>query len=288
MTIAEIREQYTRQLAGIYPAEESLALAMIALEHVCGLSRAKALAATHDELNPLKEVSLFLILDELVSGKPVQYILGETEFYGLKLKVSPSVLIPRPETEELVHWIIKTYRSANDQPRGILDIGTGSGCIALALKKNLPKASVAALDISEAALDIARENAALNDLEIETIRGDILDTSSPVSNLNSQLSVIASNPPYIAASEKGAMHRNVLEHEPHTALFVEDKDPLLFYRRIAAYARQMLEKGGYLFFEINERYGTEIVDMLMQAGYIDVELRKDINGKDRMIRARQA
>jgi len=210
---------------------------------------------------------------------PIQYILGETEFYGLPFRVNDSVLIPRPETEELVDWI----RSENNRNEAlnILDIGTGSGCIAIALKHEFPNAAVEAFDISDKALETARSNAGLNKLDVEFSKVDILN----VADQSKKWDIIASNPPYIPELEKSEIEANVLEHEPHLALFVPDNDPLLFYRHIALFAKKQLNPNGKLYFEIHRDYGKECMELLASLGFSEIELRKDISGNNRMIRS---
>ncbi len=225
-------------------------------------------------------------MEELKTGKPLQYVLGETEFYGLRFKVNPSVLIPRPETEELVEWIISDLPKPKTSIEGlkIIDIGTGSGCIPISLKKNLPEAQLFALDISPEALDVSIQNAALNQTTVNFIQADILNL------LNKQLiaekfGIIVSNPPYVTDAEKEQMLPNVLQHEPHLALFVPDNDPLIFYKAIADFAIKHLDTTGSLYLEINENLGEETVQLLKQMGFKKIVLRQDLSGKDRMIRS---
>jgi release factor glutamine methyltransferase len=232
------------------------------------------------------------VLSELKKEKPIQYILGETEFYGLPFLVNENTLIPRPETEELVEWIIKStkYEIQSTKLR-ILDIGTGSGCIAISLAKNFPNAEVSAIDVSEKALATAKKNAEINKVEVDFINVDILKINDlvelPTSNfqLPTQFDIIVSNPPYVRNLEKAEIKSNVLEYEPHLALFVEDTDALLFYRKIAQLAQQNLSENGKLFFEINQYLGKETVELLEDLGFKNIELKKDIYGNDRMIRS---
>ncbi len=215
----------------------------------------------------------------LMKFEPVQYIAGETQFMGRPFTVSPSVLIPRPETEELVTWISQELKSvANPQ---IMDIGTGSGCIAISLKLELPSAVVTGIDIQPKALEMARKNALLNNVEVTFNERDALQLHVETSLFD----VIVSNPPYVLNSEKEQMRANVLEFEPHTALFVDDSDPLLFYRSIATWAFMALKPGGKLFFEINERYASETENMLLQQGFVELDVRNDFFDKPRMIKA---
>ena len=215
----------------------------------------------------------------LVKFEPVQYIAEKTDFMKLNICVNPSVLIPRPETEELVNWVVKTVN--HDLPLEIIDVGTGSGCIALSLKNLLPNSYLTGVDVMRNALDLAKENGKRNKIQVDWKMRDALNMPHDVNKYD----VIVSNPPYVLDSEKQQMSKNVLAFEPHTALFVEDEDPLLFYEAISNWALEGLKSGGYLFFEINEKYGSDIKEMLILAGFEDVELKSDIYDKDRMIRA---
>ncbi len=222
------------------------------------------------------------VLVELKKHKPIQYILGETEFYGLPFLVNDNVLIPRPETEELVELIISnSLKIQQSKNLTILDIGTGSGCIPIVLKKNLPNAVVYAIDISEKALATAQKNAELNNVEVYFMLKDILETE----DLEQQFDIIVSNPPYVRNLEKAEINPNVLEYEPHLALFVEDNDALLFYRKITDLAKKNLNPNGQLYFEINQYLGKETVALVESFGFKNVTLIKDIYGNDRMISA---
>jgi release factor glutamine methyltransferase len=222
------------------------------------------------------------ILADLQKEKPIQYITGEAWFYGLRFEVNENTLIPRPETEELVEFILK--ETSNFQlpasSLNILDIGTGTGCIPISLKTNLPQANVSAIDVSEKALEVAKRNAELNKVEIHFIQTNILE----VKDLNRHFDIIVSNPPYVRNLEKEEIKKNVLDYEPHLALFVEDTDALLFYRKIAQLALKNLAPNGLLFFEINQYLGKETVELLQNIGFQNIELKKDIYGNDRMIR----
>ena len=284
------------------PEGEARAVALMLLEKVAGLPTAKALIADGNDLLCRRQ-SLLELAARVAQGEPVQYVLGEADFCGLTLKVKPGVLIPRPETEELVNWIVETLHTKQSVVNcqlstvncQLLDIGTGSGCIAVALAKKLKEAEVEAWDVSDDALEIARENAKRNGVQVKTSKVDVLDinanSNSQLSTVNFQLSpltsynIIVSNPPYICEEEKAEMERNVLEHEPGLALFVPDDDPLLFYRRIAELGLSLLKENGLLFFEINRRFGEEVVKMLQGKGYREVELRQDMFGNDRMVKA---
>ncbi|HOK51905.1 MAG TPA: peptide chain release factor N(5)-glutamine methyltransferase, partial [Bacteroidales bacterium] len=216
--------------------------------------------------------------------EPLQYILGSVDFMGLSLRITPAVLIPRPETEELVDWIIKTHKFNENR---ILDIGTGSGCIAIALDKLMVHSQTDGIDISDEALELAEENSYMNESIVNFFKYDILEglSGENAHMFKEYYDIIVSNPPYVTESEKAMMHRNVLDYEPHVALFVEDNDPLKFYKAIADFARIKLEWGGFLYFEINPRFHKEIMEMLSLKGFRNIQLRNDINGKPRMIRA---
>ena len=286
MTFRETEKIYTDNLSLVYDKREAASLAWLSISHVCKIERAEYLNIKDTEVPTDKKESLLEILEELKTGKPLQYVLGETEFYGLTFKVNPSVLIPRPETEELVEWILSDLRKPKTSIEGlkIIDIGTGSGCIPISLKKNLPEAQLFAVDISPEALDVSIQNAALNQTTVNFIQADILNL------LNKQLTaekfgIIVSNPPYVTDAEKEQMLPNVLQHEPHIALFVPDNDPLIFYKAIADFAIKHLDTNGSLYLEINENLGDETVQLLKQMGFKKIELRQDLSGKDRMIRS---
>ena len=285
-TVKDVLATFRKELSALYDAKEIDSLCMIVLADITGTSSAKIKAFPELEIPAEQAEKINKVLIRLKTGEPVQYILGHTEFYGLPLKVNPSVLIPRPETEELVDWTISSWLSSVgnlQQPYHILDIGTGSGCIAISLKKNLTDAQVAAIDISTDALKTAKENAELNNARINFIQADILNpTNSP---LTTHYSLIISNPPYVTLEEKKQMHTNVTDFEPHTALFVPENDPLIFYKAIAGFAAEYLQKNGLLFFEINESYGEQIVELLNNKSFINIELRKDMNDRLRMIKA---
>jgi release factor glutamine methyltransferase len=286
ITIKDVFEDYRQQINGIYDINETEAITLLVIAEVTDLSRASIKAFPEKELTTEQAEQIKNILAELKTGKPVQYIFGVTEFYGLPFKVNPDVLIPRPETEELVEWILSLEckrLKANDERFSVLDIGTGSGCIAISLKKNLADADVFAIDVSEGALETAGENALLNNVEVNFIQADILNIKS--GNESCQYNIIVSNPPYVTLEDKKQMHSNVTDFEPHTALFVPEHDPLIFYRAIADFALNNLIAGGLLYFEINENLGKETVELLIDKGFKSIELRKDMSGRDRMIKA---
>jgi len=266
------------QLNGIYPSSEISAFVRLIMESVFDLSYTDMILQRDRVFESSEQERVNQIVERLKTYEPIQYILGETEFYGLRLAVSPAVLIPRPETEELVNWIMESRIADNSR---IIDIGTGSGCIALALKAGAPKATVMGVDVSEAALEIAKNNAVQNQLGVKFKKADILKWA--VYNWEMQ-DVIVSNPPYVRESEKRQMEANVLRYEPEGALFVSDEDPLVFYRTIAEMALKYLKTEGFLFFEINENLGLQMIEMLHAMGFKDIQLKKDINGRDRMMR----
>ncbi|MEI8115331.1 MAG: peptide chain release factor N(5)-glutamine methyltransferase [Bacteroidia bacterium] len=274
--IASIR----KELAGTYSSEEIESLIFLIFEKLKGYSRTQYLLAKDEILDQNERSEIDEILLRLKNHEPIQYILGETEFYGLPFKAVPEVLIPRPETEELVQWIIQENKLAGPT---ILDIGTGTGCIAISLQKNIPGAMVLACDISLVCLETARRNAELNSSDISVFEYDILNFIPEIGI--QELDIIVSNPPYVRETEKLLMEKNVLEFEPELALFVSDENPLIFYERIADFARVQLNDGGRLYFEINEAFGKECSGILEEKGFSEVLLKKDINGKDRMIRA---
>jgi len=270
-----------KELTGLYPKTEVKAFVRLMLEHVCGLSYTEQVLHRKQKLDERHKKAVTEVVERLKNYEPLQYILGETEFFGLKLKVKPAVLIPRPETEELAHWITETEISQNS---AILDIGTGSGCLALALKKQFPQAQVSATDVSFEALEVARENAAVNALDVHFFQSDILQWEK---YRWKKYDVVVSNPPYVRESEKPSMPANVLKYEPERALFVTDADPLLFYREISTFALAHLKKNGRLFFEINENLGAEVLQLLKKAGFVSIELKKDLFGKNRMVRCQK-
>ncbi len=267
-----IIRQIALPLQAVYSADEAEGLAWWIAEELSGLSRTQLQFGCKDTTF-LRDTQT--IIDRLLHFEPIQYIFGHTEWYGLDLKVTPATLIPRPETAELVERIIR-YGS----PARVLDIGTGSGCIAIALKKQHPDWDVTGIDISAEAIEVAKENAARNGVNVAFRVMDIL--SDQIGEIG-HFDIVVSNPPYICEHEKEGMRPNVLEYEPQPALFVPDEDPLLFYRRIA-----QLKAGNHLFFEINEAYAAEIADLLRREGYTDIVITKDIYGKDRIIEGRMA
>ena len=280
--LKDIQGLFHTELDGVYDKHEVDSLFYILTEFYFGVSRLK-LATTPDLI--INSAQLILnALEFLKKEVPVQYILGETEFFGLPFKVNKHVLIPRPETEELVSWILNEFKKHDTYLR-ILDIGTGSGCIAITLAKHLPNVEVCALDISKEALKVAKENAKLNEVNVTFFECDILESFSyNLDIFKCGFDIIVSNPPYVRNQEMSKMRANVLQYEPHTALFVSDDRPLTFYEAISRFAASNLKVGGSLFFEINEYLGTDMTRLLSQHGFIDIELKQDIFKKNRMIR----
>jgi release factor glutamine methyltransferase len=271
-----------QKLSPTYSAEEVESLARLILEHVTGLNRLQMHLNQKEVLPESKIMQIMEILNRLLDHEPIQYILGETDFYGLKFSVSPDVLIPRAETEELVDWIISEEK---DSSQSLLDIGTGSGCIPIAIDKHARIDLVEGWDISEEALKIARQNAERNDSGVRFSLQDIFDTSHIPST--SKWDVIVSNPPYVLTEESALMQQNVIGFEPHLALFVPDHDPLIFYRAIAQFAAVHLQPHGSLYFEINEKQGDQTAELLKAHGFTDILTRKDLQGKERMVRGRR-
>ncbi|MDR0750519.1 MAG: peptide chain release factor N(5)-glutamine methyltransferase [Tannerellaceae bacterium] len=269
-------------LKDLYPPGEIKSFIRLIADYVCGLQPHQLLMCKNKELSGTEKKEIERIVERLRQWEPIQYILGETTFYGLRFLVNPSVLIPRPETEELVDLILKEYTGKSLRA---LDIGTGSGCIAIALSRYLPDAEVAAVDISEEALQTAGANNRANHTAVSFIQTDILSTERAKEEIRGTFDLIVSNPPYVMEREKDRMGKNVLLYEPEQALYVPDNVPLLFYHKIACFGRDKLNKGGSLYIEINEQCGNETVCLLQREGYKKVELRRDISGKDRMIRA---
>lgn len=282
MTLNAFRILFFETLKNLYDLEEIQGFYALLLREKMGINRAEAVLQSGRILEASTETDCKEILNRLVNQEPVQYILNQTYFCGFPFVLNSNVLIPRPETEELVYWVVSKFSSKSKDSLKILDIGTGSGCIAVSLAKLLPKANVSALDISKDALQTARENAIRNHVRIDFIAADILKTGS----LDTVFDVIVSNPPYVCNTEKSKMRENVMNFEPHEALFVPDANPLIFYEKITDLAIKSLNQNGQLFFEINEAYGNEVFDLLTEKGFSEVELKADLYGKNRMIKAR--
>ncbi|MFH6934575.1 peptide chain release factor N(5)-glutamine methyltransferase [Flavobacterium sp. FlaQc-30] len=281
MKIKQYRTQFIKELSPFYDAYEAESLFYLILEDKHKL-RQIDLALNHDLTFSEADFTVWnSILEELKKEVPIQYLLGKTHFYGLEFEVNENVLIPRPETEELVEWVINENKAIDKKKKiKILDIGTGSGCIAISLAKNLPNAEVYAIDVSKKALETAKRNAISNKVEIIFMLKNVLELEI----LKSNYDIIVSNPPYVRNLEKEEIKKNVLDYEPHLALFVEDNDALIFYRKIADLAKKNLLEDGQLYFEINQYLGKEMTDLLDEMNFKSIELRKDIYDNDRMIK----
>lgn len=277
-TVAKLFGYLSEGLSDQYDEREALNVAQLCFEELLGLSRIDLVMKADARLSESEIIQIHHCLKELKSGRPVQHVIGYTHFCDLKIEVNEHVLIPRPETEELVAWVIE---SVDAKFPTILDLCTGSGCIALALKKNWPSSVMHASDLSKEGLDVAYRNSISHVLEIQFHQGDILQGQPEIAGLD----LVISNPPYVSEEEKGEMHSRVLEHEPHMALF-SPGDPLKFYRVIAGYSLSQLNPGGLLFFELSVNYADQIADIVRDAGFEDVEIRNDINGRPRMLKAK--
>lgn len=306
--IADVVRFFRDELKNTYEKDEVETFIAYCFEEYLNLKRADIFLNFDVTISESELLKFNFAVKDLKQHKPIQYILGNADFYGLKFIVNPHVLIPRPETEELVELIIsrtkkEESRVENQEPGSenqelrsknqdvshllsqisILDIGTGSGCIPIALKKNIPLTKVYALDISGEALEVAKQNAVMNNVDVEFFRHDILSAINQLPDPDLTFDIIVSNPPYICVSEKGQMHNNVLDHEPHLALFVNDNDPLLFYRSIADFALKNLKQKGKLYFEINQVFGLETKILLEKRGFKNIVLIKDINNNNRIL-----
>ncbi len=279
MTVAELQKQFWDKLSKVYDEREARAITRMVLEEILELDTHKLSLERFRILTSHQHVLLSEILERLLTHEPVQYILGRADFFGLKFNVNRHVLIPRPETEELVDWIVSDFASRTSDLR-ILDIGTGSGCIPISLAHKFPSAFVEATDVSEDALEVAEENNRLNDTKVKFLKHDILNEDL----LANTYDIVISNPPYISLEEKTFMAENVLKFEPHLALFAPGEDSLIFYRRIAEKAFHALKPFGKLFFEINEAKGKEVIELMEGFGFTNIELRKDLSGKERMVK----
>jgi len=277
ITANALYDRIKATLTPVFGEQESGALALTLLENRLGLNRTDVLVKKSIDFATAKNELLEKDVQRVLSQEPIQYVLRSAEFYGRQFQVEPGVLIPRPETEELVNLIVTENNLAS--PR-ILDIGTGSGCIAISLAAEIPKSVVRAWDVSKEALNIAKRNAERLDQKLLFENVDILSSKIKGSDFD----IIVSNPPYVLESEKGHIQPNVLDHEPDLALFVEDNDPLIFYSHISEFGAENLVNGGHLYFEINEVFGDEIKSVMESHGFIQVEVIKDMNGKDRMAR----
>ena len=282
MTITEAHQHLVAQLNTLYDSREASAIANIIIEHITGKTRSERIISKNILLSEKEEKHLYLSIKKLLEHQPVQYITNEAWFAGLNFYVDENVLIPRPETEELVEWCVAEILDSKTQIQNIIDIGTGSGCIPISIKHKLPHSNITAIDISKEALTVAERNASRLNVEINFSQ---IDISNELSRKSLPVfDYIISNPPYICQSEKITMHKNVLEHEPHSALFVPDDDALIFYKAIIQFAKNHLHVKGEIFLELNEALGKETA-LLFQENNYDVILKKDMQGKDRMLMA---
>ena len=280
--ISDVYKYYLAKLTEKYEDSESKSMLYQMITHFFDYTRIDFAMKKDFRLSESELLKLHFAVKKLLKNEPLQYVLGETEFMGLRIKVNPHVLIPRPETEELVE-LVGIHEKSDKTEYGILDIGCGSGCISIALKKHFRSLEVTALDVSEEAIKVAKENARLNQANVIFAHADILNESQ-WSDFG-KFQMVVSNPPYVRESEKQLMQKNVLDFEPGNALFVPDADPLLFYRKIACFCQSHLVSQGSLYFEINEAFGTETQEMLRELGFVSIEIIKDLNAKDRFIRA---
>ncbi len=289
MKLKDIQNIFHHELDEIYGKDEVNSFFFMLTEFFFGLERFALALDPEIVITKTQETPIFAALSELKLEKPIQHILGKAHFFGLEFNVNEHTLIPRPETEELVQWMLDDLKVENDSDKTIriLDIGTGSGCIPIALKKNVPNGEVCAIDISEEALKVAKENAKINEVDIQFVQADVLalhDLNRLGAMEHTDFDIIVSNPPYVRNLEKEAMHKNVLAYEPDSALFVDNHDPLVFYDKIANLAKAHLKSSGKLYFEINQYLGKEMIDLLRKKQFQNIELRKDIFGVDRMMK----
>ena len=292
--VRDCRRYYAGELEKIYDPNEANALIMILLEHYFDIDRVKIAMEPELRLSESEMLTLHFAVKELLKNKPIQYIIGETEFCGMRFFVNENVLSPRPETEEMVQMIVSRRDKAclvrtgcdveTDGRPSILDIGTGSGCIAISIAKLLKNSFVTAVDVSEKALEVAKKNAEVNGVNVRFVLDDILNPQK-LELLGNQYDIIVSNPPNVCESEKSEMRANVLDYEPSSALFVSDNDPLIFYRKILEFAQKALKPDGEVWFEINEKFGAEMKNLCVKMGFKDVEIIKDFRERDRIMRA---
>jgi len=280
--LKEIKNYYLNEIANLYGINEAESMLNLLINHFFGLNRTGQLLKPDFRLTETEMLKLHFAVKELKKEKPVQYIVGNAEFYGMNLKVNPSVLIPRPETEELVDKIVKA--NVDNSRLKVLDIGTGSGCIALALKSSMPDSSVVAVDVSEEALAIAEENKHSLALKVEFQKLNILDASEW--HILKKFDIIVSNPPYVTVAEKSRMRKNVFDNEPSIALFVTDDEPLVFYNAITDFAQTHLNRSGVLWFEINEKFGEQVKDLMAKKGFSELKIYPDIHKKERFVSGR--
>lgn len=278
MTVNDYKKQFQTQLPLFYDEMEQLNIFYLVMELVLGFTKADCVLNGNTAVSVEKQNEIEKILSRLQNNEPIQYITGKGYFFGYEFRVTPNTLIPRPETEELVDWVLTEMRKQPNKNWRVLDIGTGTGCIPITIKKEFPLATVSTIDVSVEALEIAKENAVHLQADVTFIQQDILQTEQLAS-----YDIIISNPPYVRNLEKVEINENVLQHEPHVALFVDDHDPLIFYRKITQLAHNSLNENGILFFEINQYLGIEMQDMISPY-FSDLEFRKDFVGNDRMMK----
>lgn len=283
MTYRQWQERYLQELGGLYEPEEIRSVYELVLELGLGLGRTAYHLHADKACSEQEGHQLAGYLERLLKNEPVQYVLGKCVFYGWEVEVESGVLIPRQETEELVAWIVEDWRGR--AAVRVIDFGTGSGCIAVSLAKSLNGSQVWAVDISGRALEVAARNAELQGVELQGVKGDMLAMGA--ADLPDSVDIMVSNPPYVRRQEAGQMAANVLDFEPHEALFVEEADPLVFYEAVLRLAGSRLAPNGAIYFEINEAFGQEMTELCYKHGFTRVELRKDLNGKDRMVKARK-
>jgi release factor glutamine methyltransferase len=296
MKLFEAEQYLKEQLKEVYELKESANIASLVIEHITKFSKTERVSKKQEHLSEIQSNQLLKYLQRLKSGEPIQYIINKAWFYGMELYVDKNVLIPRPETEELVQWIINDIKASGKDvfvrkpmeadettQLKILDVGTGSGCIALALKRTMPKAEVWGCDVSEEALNVARRNGSTLDIRVDFQGLNFLDEAQQ--KLLPTVDIIVSNPPYVPLKEKEEMHANVVGHEPHLALFVSNNDPLIFYKALAEFGKKRLYETGSIYMEIHESLGKDVADLFTEKGYGSVELKNDMQGKNRMVRA---
>jgi release factor glutamine methyltransferase len=298
MKMADAERYISGRLQEVYEESEAKNIADLLIEHITSLSKNERLSRNEYEITPEQELAFRDDLQRLLKHEPIQYLMNKSWFYGLELFVDPSVLIPRPETEELVEWVINDIKASGldvftrdmagaDKTNllKILDVGTGSGCIALALKKAMPKAEIWGCDMSEEALNVARRNGSALDIRVDFQGLNFLDPEQQ--RQLPTVNILVSNPPYIPIKDKQLMDRNVVEHEPHLALFVPNDDPLVFYRALAKFGMHRLYENGSIYMEIHEDLGSQVTDLFKEEGYFSVEVKKDMQGKNRMVKVKK-
>ena len=281
--VKDIRKYYCELLCSLYEKDEANAMILILFKYYFNIDRVRMVLEPDLRLSESEMLKIHFAVKDLLKNKPIQYVTGETEFCDLKFKVNENVLIPRPETAEMISKIVNSQHSTVNNHCSIIDIGTGSGCIAISLAKMISNSNVYALDISEEALKIAKENAFNNNVNVSFIHDDILNLKN---NIATKFDIIVSNPPYVRELEKVEMHNNVLKWEPHKALFVSDNDPLIFYRSILEFAKTHLKDNGEVWFEINEYLGKEMSDLCHELGFSNVKIHKDFRDRDRVMSLR--